>query len=210
MRAPHFWHRVSLGRWSLRDDKDTLRIDILSSTGIHSRPVSSPSALLISFIFIGFEDIDYWGIKQASGRLTTDSISLKSIYQATMQYPQDEARPSVDYSGTVEKILSQVDHRGEGAHEPLTIYEISALSNLCSVQSRPLEDLGFADVDPDVTGSLVELLSKHVAAAATVDIVSETYAMTQKIKQREVEFSFDQVSKSCDSALFGVSVNFVF
>jgi hypothetical protein len=111
-----------------------------------------------------------------------------------MQDHPQEAKPSVDYSGTVEKILSQVQHRGEGAHEPLTSYEISALSNLCSVQTSPLEDLGFADVDSDVTGQLVELLGKHVVAAASVNMVSETYAVTQKIKRREVEFSFDQVS----------------
>jgi hypothetical protein len=105
-----------------------------------------------------------------------------------------------DFTGIVERILIRANQR-ESDGPPLTANDISALSRLCSAQSSNRlqgmsDDLGFADVDPDETGQLVEYLEKHVAVASNIDVIRESYSIIQKIKNKEVSFTIDGVSQS--------------
>jgi hypothetical protein len=106
-----------------------------------------------------------------------------------------------DFTGIVERILTMADQR-ETDGPPLTPSDISTLSMLCSAQSSNrllqgmVDDLGFADVDPDETGQLVEYLEKHVALASNIDVIRESYSIIQKIKNKEVSFTIDGVSQS--------------
>ena len=110
---------------------------------------------------------------------------------------EEEATPpsSDNFSGTVERILTVAEPRESSP--PFLAAEISSLSVLCSVQSSRkglADDLGFADVDPDMTGQLVEYLVKHVAVASSIEVNKEAYSVIRKIKSQEVAFTIDQVS----------------
>lgn len=118
----------------------------------------------------------------------------------------NNASSSLDFSDTVERILSTLEQRGDDhdpAHGPLTRAELSKLSLLCAQQqqlfsgttSKPRttgsaskadsildEDLGFADVDADMIGQLVEYLEKHVALASVVNIVQASYNAIQSLR----------------------------
>jgi hypothetical protein len=101
---------------------------------------------------------------------------------------------------TVERILSTAEQREAPSHQgPFTANEVSNLSRLCSLQSSKRQgissdDLGFADVDPDMTGQLVEYLEKHVALASGLDLIRESFAHIQRIKNKETKFTMDVVS----------------
>lgn len=105
-----------------------------------------------------------------------------------------------DFSLTVERILSTAEQREAPSHQgPFTANEVSNLSRLCALQSSKRQgsssdDLGFADVDPDMTGQLVEYLEKHVALASGLDLIRESFAQIQRIKNKETKFTMDRVS----------------
>ncbi|KAL3921434.1 MAG: hypothetical protein SGILL_002747 [Bacillariaceae sp.] len=107
-----------------------------------------------------------------------------------------------EFSTTVERILSTLEQRGENhdpAQGPLTRLELSKLSELCAQQQQLFgssnnkgaaaasqaildNDLGFADVDPDMIGELVEYLEKHVALASGVNIVQASYHAIRSVR----------------------------
>jgi hypothetical protein len=110
---------------------------------------------------------------------------------------------ALDFSDTVEWILSAVEKRGEN-HDPhngpLNRTEMSKLSVLCSQQQNSIkvtgtvnqavlnEDLGFADVDVEQVGQLVEYLEKHVAMASNINLVQLSYEATKKMKGEEAGY----------------------
>mmetsp|Transcript_2215 Transcript_2215/g.6332 ORF Transcript_2215/g.6332 Transcript_2215/m.6332 type:complete len:765 (+) Transcript_2215:157-2451(+) len=90
------------------------------------------------------------------------------------------------FSSTVERILAAAEDRG--GH--LIQSDMSALSDLCQRQKnrQSLNDgLGFADVDSNLTGQLVESLQKDVTTAASIDFVQAGYKALQAGKD-----SFDK------------------
>jgi len=91
-----------------------------------------------------------------------------------------------EFTSTVERILAASESR-EDNH--LTAKDLSDLSVLCTMQStrkRALDaDLGFADVNSDLTGQLVESLQKHVVLAAGVDFVQEGYNALRKLNETD-------------------------
>jgi hypothetical protein len=104
--------------------------------------------------------------------------------QQQQQHPppqQQQQKRNADSShyDTVERILTQAEHRqdeNQGGQGPLSPTEIDKLSMLCTVQPSACsleEDLGFADVDPDMMAQLVDLLEKHVTLASSVDVIKE-------------------------------------
>lgn len=109
-----------------------------------------------------------------------------------------------EFSNTIERIMANVEAQeeedgGSSPMGPLTAADLKDLSLLCSIQSsrkRAIsdDDLGFADVDPSLTGQLIECLQKQVILASAVDLVSEGHAVIQKIHEREIDISIDQVS----------------
>jgi hypothetical protein len=111
--------------------------------------------------------------------------------------PPQAQDASADFSGTVERILAVAEQRESSP--PFLGTEMSQLSMLCSLQSSRqsgrgiADDLGFADVDPDMSGQLVETLEKHVAMASSVELNKQAYAIVQKIKNKEYKFTIDQV-----------------
>ena len=122
---------------------------------------------------------------------------------------------SVMFSDTVERILSTLEQRGEDhdpAHGPLTRAELSSLSVLCAQQQQMFskkksdtlggaaaildDDLGFADVDADMIGELVEYLEKHVALASAVNIVQSSYDAIRSLRSGSSEVaSMNKVSE---------------
>lgn len=87
------------------------------------------------------------------------------------------------FTNAVERILSALESRSD---EHLTAKDLSDLSMLCTLQYNNRNqglnvDLGFADVDPSLTGQLVEALQKHVALATTVDFVQEGYQVIHQV-----------------------------
>ena len=120
------------------------------------------------------------------------------------QQGQQEPEPKeTRFTETVGRIIDQVNCREDeiNHHEPLTYSEILHLSELCSVKVVDEQDLlGFADVDADMTEQLLGLLEKHVAAAASINLVEESLTTLQKIKRHEVDFSFDRVSTILEDA----------
>lgn len=117
---------------------------------------------------------------------------------------------SLDFSSTVERILSTLEERGDDHdphHGPLSQTELSRLSMLCTMQQQrsPLgrnkkevdeaasadedgksnvldENIGFADVDADMILELVEYLEKHVALASGINVVQSSFQEIQKIQ----------------------------
>jgi hypothetical protein len=120
----------------------------------------------------------------------------QAVMQQKQQPRQQEQKRNADSShyDTVERILSQAEHRqdeNQGGQGPLSPTEIDKLSMLCTVQplaSSLEEDLGFADVDPDMMAQLVDLLEKHVTLASSVDVIKEGGKIIKKKRQ-----SVDQV-----------------
>ena len=100
-----------------------------------------------------------------------------------------------DFSFAVERVLSYAEQRQSSP--PLSSQELSTLSTLCQVQASRkggiADDLGFADVDPDMTGQLVELLEKHVAMASSIELNKEAYTIFRKSKNKEIDLTVDQV-----------------
>jgi hypothetical protein len=111
--------------------------------------------------------------------------------------PPQAQDAAADFSATVERILASAEHRESSP--PMLGTEMSQLSMLCSLQASRnrgiVDDLGFADVDPDLTGQLVETLEKHVALASSVELNKQAYTIIQKIKNKEYKFTIDQVSR---------------
>jgi hypothetical protein len=129
---------------------------------------------------------------------------------------------SIDFSKTVERILSTLEQRGEDhdpEHGPLTRTELSKLSLLCTHQQQQRfgggneatradsilnNDLGFADVDVEMIGQLVEYLEKHVALASVVNIVQACYQAIQSLRSGSGEVTSIQkvsVKRNCKRAL---------
>jgi hypothetical protein len=114
--------------------------------------------------------------------------------QAGMKQRSQEQKRNAESShyDTVERILSQAEHRqdeNQGGQGPLSPTEIDKLSMLCTVQpsaSGLEEDLGFADVDPDMMAQLVDLLEKHVTLASNVDVIKEGGKII-KVKRQSVD-----------------------
>jgi hypothetical protein len=115
---------------------------------------------------------------------------------------------NADFSSTVERILAALGQRGEDHdphHGPLHKMELSRLSMLCTKQQQLGtnsnqgtiasttddknvlldDDLGFADVDADMMGELVEYLEKHVALASTINLIRSTHKAVQHLKSGE-------------------------
>ena len=107
--------------------------------------------------------------------------------------PPQDAAPGNDFSNVIETILNAAELRDSSP--PLWYKEISQLSMLCELQSSRkggiADDLGFADVDPDLIVSLMETLEKHVASASSVEIHKEAMAALMGKKQK---YSVEQVS----------------
>ncbi|KAG7341962.1 sister chromatid cohesion C-terminus-domain containing protein [Nitzschia inconspicua] len=119
---------------------------------------------------------------------------------------------SLDFSSTVERILSTLEQRGDDHpphHGPLLQSELSKLSMLCAQQQQQQQqlqlrssstkkvassssssndgiimdhELGFADVDVEMILELVGYLEKHVALASGINIIQSTYKQIQKIR----------------------------
>ena len=131
----------------------------------------------------------------------------------------------LDYSDTVESILAALEKRGDNHdphHGPLNRTEMSKLSVLCSQQQQQQqqqtikangnndntrvggqavlnEDLGFADVDVELVGELVEFLEKHVALASNINLIQSSYDIIKKIKSKGAGYSnFDEVRYTQD------------
>jgi hypothetical protein len=110
-----------------------------------------------------------------------NALPPQASMQQHQQSRQQELKRNADSShyDTVERILSQAEHRqdeNQGGQGPLSPTEIDKLSMLCTIQpsaSSLEDDLGFADVDPDMMAQLVDLLEKHVALASSVDVIKE-------------------------------------
>ena len=95
---------------------------------------------------------------------------------------QQQAAPSTDnFSETVERLLTTLEHRPNGK---LTAPELSQLSMLCSLPTTS-EDLGFADVDADMMGQLVQQLEKQVALVSNINLLQLTFGVFQKSKSGE-------------------------
>ena len=71
-----------------------------------------------------------------------------------------------------------------------------------------LEDLGFADVDPDVIGQLVMYLEKHVTLAASVDVIQESYGVAKQLQSQESPVSMEEVRSHWHSCWFVLMVLF--
>lgn len=135
---------------------------------------------------------------------------------------------SLVFISTVERILSNVDQRGDDhppQHGPLLQSELSKLSMLCTQHqqslsrsnykkaassSSPSNDtsdiathtgLGFADVDVEMALELVGYLEKHVALASGVNVVVSTYMEIQRIQDGDAVGNIEEVS-----AHFGVGL----
>jgi hypothetical protein len=134
----------------------------------------------------------------------------------------------LDFSDTVESILAALEKRGDNHdphHGPLNRTEMSKLSMLCSQQQQQQqtikangnndktriggqvvlnEDLGFADVDVELVGELVEFLEKHVALASNINIIQSSYDIVKKIKSKGARYSnFDEVRCAKTKTLVG-------
>jgi hypothetical protein len=129
---------------------------------------------------------------------------------------------TLDFSSTVERILSNLEQRGDdhpAHHGPLLQIELSKLSMLCTQQQQQQQqhsrssnkketaatssedngnvldnDLGFADVDVDMTLEIVGYLEKHVALASGINIVQSTFQEIQRIQAGGGNKNIDQVS----------------
>ena len=114
---------------------------------------------------------------------------------------QQKDRPNEsNHYEVVERILANAEHRQEDNNSgqgPLSPSELSNLSVLCSMQTSRkqgiADDLGFADVDPDMIGQLVELLEKHVTMASNLDVFRDAFHFLKSRKSTADGVSIDQV-----------------
>ena len=102
-----------------------------------------------------------------------------------MNVDDDDKNDDV-FTTTVERILS--------SNAPLTSKDLSDLTMLCSQPHNPLVSLGFSDVDPSLTGQLVEALQKLVTAASGVDLVKEGYQNVSNVSVVSLDSMFSLFS----------------
>jgi hypothetical protein len=111
-----------------------------------------------------------------------------------------------DFSTVVERILSTAERRESSL---LTSGELQALSELSAAQSsmqqggKLADDLGFADVDPDLIGQLVGTLEKQVVAASSINIIQLSYDAAKSIQTKQSQgnkskLTMDQASPVVD------------
>jgi hypothetical protein len=110
------------------------------------------------------------------------------------------------FSTVVERILSTAERRESSL---LTPGELQALSELSAAQSsmqqggKLADDLGFADVDPDLIGQLVGTLEKQVVAASAINIIQLSYNAAKAIQTKQSpgnnsKLTMDQASPVVD------------
>jgi hypothetical protein len=171
------------------------------------------------------EDHEYGGNTSTSngGSTTSNNKNNNTRRRRGTGTSSSSSSNGLDFSDTVESILATLEKRGDNHdphHGPLNRTEMSKLSMLCSQQQQQQqqqtikangnndktrtggqvvlnEDLGFADVDVELVGELVEFLEKHVALASNINIIQSSNDIAKKIKAKGARYSnFDEVR--CD------------
>lgn len=147
-------------------------------------------------------------VEDYGGTMSSVEVNHNGSNSGAQQSSSLSSKKRLDFSSTIERIVSTLEQRGDNHnphHGPLNDSEISKLSMLCSQQTEHLrsinnhnkakenygsgtqshilnDDLGFADVDADMMGELVEYLEKHVALASGIDLIQSSYRMIQTLK----------------------------
>jgi hypothetical protein len=116
-----------------------------------------------------------------------------------------------DFSTVVERILSTADRRESSL---LTPGELQALSELSATQSsmqqggKLADDLGFADVEPDLIGQLVGTLEKQVVAASGINIIQLSYNAAKAIQTKQSPGNNSKLTMDQASPVFDLCRSF--